>query len=138
LHVFVNRKKGDCAQHLAIGKNIVELGPCVCVGRLFIYNVLFTLFFLHRENGDGVHNSLAIVENIVELGPCVCQEAFFMLFFIHGEEGDGVHNSLAIVENIVEFWPAVYREVFYNIICPFYAFLYTQRREMVCTTAWLL
>ncbi len=138
------------------------------------------LFFLHREEGDGVHNSLAIVENIVEFRPAVCWEAFyniicpfyaflytqrggrrlvqqpghcrehcwtramrvgrlviikfvlFTLFFIHREEGDNVHNSLAIVGNIVEFRSAVYREVFYNIMCPFYAFLYTQRGGRGC------
>jgi hypothetical protein len=36
------------------------------------------LFFIHREEGDGVHNSLAIVENIVELEPGVCREAFMI------------------------------------------------------------
>ncbi len=30
------------------------------------------LSFVHREEGDGVYNSLAIVENIVELWPAVC------------------------------------------------------------------
>jgi hypothetical protein len=96
------------------------------------------IFFLRREEGDGVHNSLAIVDNIVKFRPAVCREAFcniiflFMLFFVHREEGDGVHNSLAIVENIVEFRTAVCREVFYNLICPFYAFLYTQSGGRRC------
>ncbi len=89
------------------------------------------LSFVHREEGDGVHNSLAIVENIVELGPGMCWEAFyniicpFYAFFIHREEGDGVHNSLANVENIVELGPCVCLDAFYSINCPFYAFLYT-------------
>ena len=44
-----------------------------------------------------------------------------------------MHNSLAIVENIaVELGSGVCREVFYNIICPFYAFLYTQRGGRRC------
>jgi hypothetical protein len=55
-----------------------------------------------------------------------------MLFFIHREKGDCVHNSLAIVENIVELGPGVFRGAFYNIICPFYAFLYTQRGGRRC------
>ncbi len=33
------------------------------------------LFLIHREEGDGVHNSLAIVENIVEFRPAVCKDA---------------------------------------------------------------
>ncbi len=49
---------------LVIVEKIVELGPGVC--REAFYNIisLFTLFFVHREEGEGVHNSLAIVENI--------------------------------------------------------------------------
>jgi hypothetical protein len=92
--------------------------------------VLFMLFFLHREEGDSVHNSVAIVENIVELGPGVCLKAFyniicpFLLVL--------VHNSLTIVENIVELGPDVCRKAFYNIICPFYAFLYTRREGRRC------
>ncbi len=62
---------------LAIVENIaVELGQA-CAGKLFIIQiVLFMLFFIHREEGDGVHNSLAIVENILEFRPGVSQEAF--------------------------------------------------------------
>ncbi len=43
-----------------------------------------------------------------------------------------MHNSLAIVENIVEFGPGVCWEAFYNINCPFYVFLDTQRGGRRC------